>query len=288
MEDDALKKYINTNRSAFETEELPKGLLNKIQQDMNRRKEQKKKRSELMRYFAAASVILITLVVGLIFIKQPVDTSFNEVVKEEAKTQQETKQETKPKIQAIDSINVNDQSQKVMLVERKHQKNKEDIQSEITVSKKEENLVYTKQYAQDETQVKTELNPNLYRDLNDQTSSSNRLAAVLEIKGIGLTEESKKALCKTFLEDKNENVRLAALDILSPYSDEPMVMSVFEAALTDFHDPFVQVELAKVLGTSDNPKVQEQLYKLLWDDNVIEPVRKEVLIAMSAKHYYTN
>lgn len=270
MEDDLLKKYIATNRSAFDTQKLPEGMFGRIQIDLKKRKKRKKQRS-IFRYLAAASIVALTSLI-FVFNNQDQPTIDQQLVKDQSKGKQ---------IMPInlDSIERLQDQEKIVHYENSRREidkgplGKNNVQSNTNF-----NVRKNESKASSNIPSETQLLAALY----DTESVGNRLTAVLQIKEKPtLNQQMKNTLCDVFLTDENENVRLAILDILANYSHEKPVLEVFGTALSNGEDPFVQIELAKMLSTSNDPIIKEKLEKLLWNEQLMESVREEVYLAMA-------
>ena len=117
---------------------------------------------------------------------------------------------------------------------------------------------------------------SLFANLADSSSSSTRLAAILEIKKQGtMSDYVVNRLASTLNNDNNSNVRLAALDILGSYSDDKSVSSLLVNSLSTQSDPMVQLELVTLLGNKEHLKIEEKLYALAADPNTFGAVKDE-------------
>jgi len=120
------------------------------------------------------------------------------------------------------------------------------------------------------------IDPILDEQLNDSTSSSTRLAAVLAIKRNDLISyELLDRLAITLQQDGNSNVRMAALSILEKYQQDAHVSNLLVKALHQQNDPMVQLALVNLLGKMDNVKIDERLYALVNDPSTIDAVKDE-------------
>jgi hypothetical protein len=117
---------------------------------------------------------------------------------------------------------------------------------------------------------------NLFANLSDSSSSSTRLAAILEIKKQGnMSDYVVNRLASTLNNDNNSNVRLAALDILGNYSDDKSVSALLVNSLNTQTDPMVQLELVTLLGNMEHLKIEDKLYALAADPNTFGAVKDE-------------
>jgi hypothetical protein len=117
---------------------------------------------------------------------------------------------------------------------------------------------------------------NLFANLSDSSSSSTRLAAILEIKKQGtMSDYVVNRLASTLNNDNNSNVRLAALGILRNYSDDRSVSALLVNSLNTQTDPMVQLELVTLLGNMEHLKIEDKLYALAADPNTFGAVKDE-------------
>lgn len=120
------------------------------------------------------------------------------------------------------------------------------------------------------------IDPILDEQLNDSTSSSTRLAAVLAIKRNDLISyKLLDRLAITLQQDGNSNVRMAALSILEKYQQDAHVSNLLVKALHQQNDPMVQLSLVNLLGKMENVKIDERLYALVNDPSTIDAVKDE-------------
>ncbi|MEJ7559134.1 MAG: hypothetical protein WKF66_12560 [Pedobacter sp.] len=116
----------------------------------------------------------------------------------------------------------------------------------------------------------------LFEQLADSSSSSTRLAAILEIKRQGtLSNYVIDRLAAVLNNDNNSNVRLAALGILRSYGTDEYVSSLLVSSLGTQIDPMVQLELVSLLGTMNHLKIEDKLFALAADPNTFGAVKDE-------------
>jgi len=113
--------------------------------------------------------------------------------------------------------------------------------------------------------------------MGDQNSASQRMKGV---NNVALTyeradDEVVNVLVKTMNEDKNTNVRLAALDALSKFHQEPNVRKVLIASLAKQNDPIVQIALIQLMVKMKEKGVLKDLNRIIEDNNAIKPVKDE-------------
>lgn len=83
------------------------------------------------------------------------------------------------------------------------------------------------------------------------------------------------ALVHTFNNDPNTNVRLAALDALSKFSEEEEVRQALIEALATQKDPVILISLIQLLVKMREKTVVHQLEKMTQDEQVMKAVRDE-------------
>jgi len=120
------------------------------------------------------------------------------------------------------------------------------------------------------------LKNNMLALIGNESSASQRMKGV----NVALTIESAddevvEALVKTLNEDKNSNVRLAALDALSKFHQEPNVRKALIAALGKQDDPVVQIALIQLMVKMKEKGVLKDLNRIIEDNNSIKPVKDE-------------
>lgn len=110
---------------------------------------------------------------------------------------------------------------------------------------------------------------------NDQ-SASQRIQGVNVAVGMEKAgDEVVQALVKTMNEDPNSNVRLAALDALSKFLDEPTVRKALISSLPKQKDPVVQISLIQLLVKMKEKSVVNDLQKIVDDEGTIQAVKDE-------------
>jgi oligoendopeptidase F len=120
------------------------------------------------------------------------------------------------------------------------------------------------------------LKTNMLTMMGDEKSASQRMKGV----NVALTyehadDEVVEALVKTLNEDKNSNVRLAALEALSKFHQEPEVRSALIASMSKQTDPVVQIALIQLMVKMKEKGVLKDLHKIIEDENAITPVKDE-------------
>lgn len=110
----------------------------------------------------------------------------------------------------------------------------------------------------------------------------NELSASQRIKGVNVAMEFKDAddeivgaLINTMLTDKSTNVRLAALDALVKFQQDPAVKKGLIDALSKQNDPMVQIKLIQLLVGMKEKEVIRDLQDLVDDAGTMQAVKDE-------------
>lgn len=113
--------------------------------------------------------------------------------------------------------------------------------------------------------------------MGNQNSASQRMRGInVALNDIERADdEVVKVLVKTLNEDKNTNVRLAALEALSKFHQEPHVRRALISSLTKQDDPIVQIALIQLMVKMKEKGVLKDLNKILEDHDAIQPVKDE-------------
>jgi len=112
--------------------------------------------------------------------------------------------------------------------------------------------------------------------MGDQTSASQRMKGVnVALSYERADDEVVNVLVKTLNEDKNTNVRLAALDALSKFHQEAGVRKALIASLSKQDDPIVQIALIQLMVKMKEKGVLQDLNRIMEDNNSIKPVKDE-------------
>ncbi|HEY3404889.1 MAG TPA: HEAT repeat domain-containing protein [Ohtaekwangia sp.] len=112
--------------------------------------------------------------------------------------------------------------------------------------------------------------------LGNEFSASQRIQGV----NVALTitqadDEVVNALVKAMNEDPNTNVRLAALEALSKFHEEPAVRKILVASLAKQTDPVVQIALIQLMVTMKEKGVVRDLERIIDNDTTIKAVKDE-------------
>lgn len=112
--------------------------------------------------------------------------------------------------------------------------------------------------------------------LENQQSASQRIQGVnVALKISSADDEVVQALSRTLNEDGNTNVRLAALEALSKFQDEPAVRNALIRSLSVQKDPVVQIALIQLLVRLKEKSVVKELQKIVDDTQTMKAVKDE-------------
>jgi uncharacterized protein (UPF0147 family) len=127
------------------------------------------------------------------------------------------------------------------------------------------------------SQQVTDLKEMMMLSLLEKESASDRLKAV------SLTEEMDRAsqkvteaLLETLTNDSNVNVRLAALEALTPYARDSHVRQELIHAIARQESPLVQIALAELMAALQEKSSVTELQKILKDRNTPRDVKKKI------------
>lgn len=110
--------------------------------------------------------------------------------------------------------------------------------------------------------------------LADQTSAARRLEAASEASKLNIaTDKVIQALFKMLNEDDNVNVRLAAVNSLSKYVDNPTVREGLVMSIVHQDSPHVQIALAELMVTLKEKESIESIEELLNKPDTNEAVK---------------
>lgn len=116
----------------------------------------------------------------------------------------------------------------------------------------------------------------LMQMMHNDLSASQRLQGV----NVAMTmrtanDEITDALVKLMNEDPNANVRLAALDALSRFVNEPAVRRQIISALPKQNDPVVQIAIIQLLVKIKETQIVDELKIIVDDERTIQAVKDE-------------
>ena len=114
-----------------------------------------------------------------------------------------------------------------------------------------------------------------------RTSASERLRGVGWIEDHGESNQALIDALRLVLEsDENVNVRLAAIDALARFSDEPSVRRVLIQSLEQPQSPLVRIALIEKLVPLDDPASRDVFRAIIADEGSHEAVRERARSAM--------
>ena len=113
--------------------------------------------------------------------------------------------------------------------------------------------------------------------LLEQPSATQRLKAVSISTELSQTDEKiYEALLKTLNQDPQVNVRLAALDALLGYADQPLVRQGLIEAIPQQDSPLVQITLAEMMVQLQEKRSVDELRQLLDQQSLNEDAEQEI------------
>ncbi len=132
---------------------------------------------------------------------------------------------------------------------------------------------YNEQIAKQEEKIKG-LQSEMLLTLLDEKSPLSRLKAVSISHEIDeANAQIISALLKTLQEDENDNVRLASLEALLPYADNPQVRLGLVASIKFQNSPLVQMVLADAMVALQEKASIEPLKELLEKENMPDEIK---------------
>lgn len=142
--------------------------------------------------------------------------------------------------------------------------------------KKLEEIAKKVEAQEQQIRMTNEITREMMAKLGNEQSASQRIQGVnVALKFEKADDEIVKALVKTMNEDPNTNVRLAALEALSKFIEEPAVKKAFVTSLTTQQDPHVQIALIQILVKIKEKGVVDDLQKIVDDAGTIQAVKDE-------------
>ncbi|RZK42132.1 MAG: hypothetical protein EOO90_08630 [Pedobacter sp.] len=242
---DPLKKYVHEHRDEFDHLEPSAALFSKLKNELkNQPKPKKGIMVQLVNYkWIAAACLTVSLSVAYLFVSrnEPLDIDSTQATLT-------TKKETE---KAVKSLKQPNDLQQVVL-------SKTVTKPKKAVKKNQQSIDLL----------------NFYRDLTDSTSASKRLAAILSIERSKIISyDIIDRLTTTLSHDSNSNVRLAALNLMSKFSEDNYVNNALTTSLSHQKDPLLQLGLIDILRQTDNPKLDDKLYALANDPSTLSEVK---------------
>lgn len=110
---------------------------------------------------------------------------------------------------------------------------------------------------------------------NDQSASQRITGVAVAYKFEKADDEIVNVLVKTMHEDPNTNVRMAALEALSKFHEDPAVRKELVHSLTVQKDPVVQIALIQLLVTIKEKGVMKDLERMTKDKTIMKAVKDE-------------
>ncbi|TKC10010.1 HEAT repeat domain-containing protein [Pedobacter polaris] len=250
---DPLKKYIEDNRDDFDNLEPSADIFFKIKGELKSAAKEEKGGMRLIlnhKWLVAASIVITISITYLFITNNSTDQLINK--------QQITKR-TIPEIV--------DQPKAIIQVEPINDIKKTLVKVTAKRKFKEQNAEINMLAA--------------YKGLTDSTSASNRLAAILDIqKSNVMSYAIIDQLAKSLNHDSNSNVRLAALNLMSKYTEDSYVGNTFMQSLSSQKDPLVQLGLIELLSQTNNPKLDDKLYALANDPTTFAAVKDQAYLIL--------
>lgn len=110
---------------------------------------------------------------------------------------------------------------------------------------------------------------------NDQSASQRMTGVAVAYKFEKADDEIVNVLVKTMHEDPNTNVRMAALEALSKFHEDPSVRKELIHSLSVQKDPIVQIALIQLLVTIKEKSVMKDLERMTKDKTMMKAVKDE-------------
>jgi len=110
---------------------------------------------------------------------------------------------------------------------------------------------------------------------NDQSASQRMTGVAVAYKFEKVDDEIVKVLVKTMHEDPNTNVRMAALEALGKFHEDPSVRKELIHSLSVQKDPMVQIALIQLLVTIKEKSVMKDLERMTKDKTMMKAVKDE-------------
>jgi hypothetical protein len=256
---DPIKDFVDQHRGEFDHLEAPVLQLDQLKKKIKKAPEVRKKDFSMLnfnRWLVAASVLVMLTATWLFFNAPDKDNSKVKLVKTQ----------TDPIHEA--PINLGSQGLSADAVNNHSIAAKKQTAKPLLVARVEQ----VKQNAPKAIMP----GPDIYAKLKDSTSASSRLLAILEIeKADQVDEKMLQMLALTLNQDKNTNVRLAALSLMEKLSHDAKVRSILISSLDSQNDPIVQLGLVSFLGKIKNIDIDDKLELLARSPNTFAAVRDE-------------
>lgn len=255
MEHDFFKRYVQEHKDALEDEALPPNMLGNILGNMRERKLlQERKKRKLTYTWIAVAASLIMVAGTYLFLSQEANTV------------------TAPGVQIVSNTKGKAEAPTALPTEAISPK------KQVVIKKTTHLASY---------QPKAQQHQEIYAGLADSLSVASRLNAVLKVGSLSkLDQKLKTALCQVFNDDENDNVRLAALEVLSKFSGDKYIQQQLMAGLGKQKDPVIQLELVKMLGNSNNPETTDKLIAMADNPLTMDVVKDQVYFTLLTKQQF--
>lgn len=110
---------------------------------------------------------------------------------------------------------------------------------------------------------------------NGQSASQRMQGVNVAFTISNMDDDVVSVLAETMSSDPNTNVRLAALEALGQFIDEPQVRKILTSALVEQADPMVKIALIQLLVQIKEKGVVNELERIINDDTNIQAVKDE-------------
>lgn len=110
---------------------------------------------------------------------------------------------------------------------------------------------------------------------NGQSASQRMQGVNVALTISKMDDDVVRALTEAMRTDPNTNVRLAALEALSKFIDEPQVRKILTSSLREQTDSMVQIALIQLLVQMKEKSVVNDLEKIINDETNIQAVKDE-------------
>ena len=135
---------------------------------------------------------------------------------------------------------------------------------------------YTEQIGRQNEQIK-ELQSSMMLTLLEQKSPLERLKAVSISQDLGeINANIIEALLNTLNQDDNDNVRLASLEALTAYADNPQVRMGLIASISLQDSPLVQMALTEIMVKLQEKRSVDALKELLRNENTPNEIKDKI------------
>jgi hypothetical protein len=110
---------------------------------------------------------------------------------------------------------------------------------------------------------------------NDQSASQRMVGVTVATQLEKPDDDIVKVLIKVMNEDPNTNVRMAALEALSQFHDEPVIRKALIESLVIQKDPVVQIALIQLMVMMKEKSVVRELERMTRDVKTMKAVKDE-------------